>query len=113
MAAKLEDAPAREYASTLIKLADRTCTTLAPPSRDTLCCGGLAVAEYLLSHDLRSEAGRLLAGTIGRRRTLGGYVFVHDDMRMVSEPDLFDGLSGVGYTLLRYADPTTCGLFAL
>ena len=112
VAAKLEDATAREYASTLLRLADRACMTLALPSRDTLCCGGLAVAEYLLSHNLRTEAGRLLAGTIGRRRALGGYVFVHDGMRMVSEPDLFDGLSGVGYTLLRYADPTTSGLFS-
>ena len=111
IAIRLEDASVRELASTLLELADSACLALAPPSRDTLCCGGLAVAEYMLSRNLREEAGRLIAGTVGRRRSLGGYVFVRDGMRMVSEPDLFNGLSGVGYTLLRYADPKTCGLF--
>jgi lantibiotic modifying enzyme len=111
LAIRLEDASVRELASTLLELADSASLALAPPSRDTLCCGGLAVAEYMLSRNLREETGRLIAGTVGRRRTLGGYVFVRDGMRMVSEPDLFNGLSGVGYTLLRYADPKTSGLF--
>lgn len=110
-AARLEDESVRELAHTLLGLADQTCLALAPPSRDTLCCGGLAVAEYFLLRNLHSEAGKLIAGTVGRRRSLGGYTFVRDGMRMVSEPDLFNGLSGVGYTLLRYADPKTCGLF--
>lgn len=113
MAARLDNVAVRELAHALLELSDRACLELAPPSRDTLCCGGLAVAEYLLTRGLRAEAGGIIAGTVGRRRSLGGYVFTHDGMRMTDEPDLFDGLSGVGYALLRYADPNTCSLFAL
>lgn len=76
---------------------------------DNLCCGNAGRAEFCLEAAARGEgldgtARQLLGGTLERRRATGGYSFVTETVA-VTEPTLFHGLAGVGYTALRVADP--------
>lgn len=84
-----------------------------PGSPDHLCCGGLGRADLLL------EAGRLLsrpdwiqaaqalgAATVAGARARGGYRLWAGEVKLPL-PGLFRGLAGVGYGLLRLAQPAT------
>ena len=98
-------------ASELLERADEACRTLPPNHRDTLCCGNGSLVDYLVSAGRTHDAGRLLAGMGTRRRLLGHYVYLPKGMRLIDEPDLLHGLAGIGYELLRYADPALPGVF--
>lgn len=78
---------------------------------DTLCCGSLGNIELLneagkaLSQpELRQEAARRLAAITADAETRGDFLWSVGDRRF--SLGLFRGLAGVGYTLLRQADPT-------
>ena len=105
------DGQERALAGELLARADHACSTLPLNHRDTLCCGNGSLVEYLLTRGGSNEAGRVLAGMVARMREVGQYVFVHRGVRLSDEPDFLNGLAGVGYELLRFADPALPGVF--
>ncbi|MBQ9057852.1 MAG: hypothetical protein IJ125_01560, partial [Atopobiaceae bacterium] len=105
------DGQERALADELLARADHACSTLPLNHRDTLCCGNGSLVEYLLTRGGSNEAGRVLAGMVARMREVGQYVFVHRGVRLSDEPDLLNGLAGVGHELLRFADPALPGVF--
>ena len=83
-----------------------------PGARDHLCCGYAGRIDFLLhaarklnEPELAAEAGRQMSYIVSRSRAGGKYVFTVDETKTVFTPGLFTGLSGVGYTALRMADP--------
>jgi lantibiotic modifying enzyme len=105
----LLDAAARED----LDLALAT-TAEAPPGRfDHLCCGRLGRAEVLLAAGRRLgraslvEAGLALAEAVAERVLASGRLGARTagfEWR-VTLPGFFEGLSGIGYALLRFAAP--------
>lgn len=86
--------------------ARRCCLTSRPIYRDHLCCGNSAALDFLLSlPDCREHAGRLLAFMKSRKDRGGRYHCLPENYRQVPCPDLFFGTAGIGYELLRYAQP--------
>lgn len=72
---------------------------------DHLCCGNAAVAEYHLTMGDREAAGRVLGALYGRRLREGEYRDAHSATSGQVSASLFDGISGIGYEMLRYARP--------
>jgi type 2 lantibiotic biosynthesis protein LanM len=79
---------------------------------DHICCGNAGRAMIALDAglalgrpDLVEQAGRRLAATVGRARRRGGYVFAREYPGVLAFPGLFQGVAGVGYSLLRSALP--------
>ncbi|WP_122498812.1 type 2 lanthipeptide synthetase LanM, partial [Mycobacterium attenuatum] len=77
--------------------------------RDTLCCGTLGSVEFLSEagtllgrDDLRDLAARRVAGVISAAATRGDYRWSGGTRRF--NPGMFQGLAGVGYTILRRID---------
>lgn len=86
--------------------ARRCCLTSRPIYRDHLCCGNSAALDFLLSlPDCREHAGRLLAFMKSRKDRGGRYHCLPENYRQVPCPDLFFGTAGIGYEMLRYAQP--------
>ena len=75
------------------------------PYRDHLCCGCAAVVEAELCAGRPGRAGRILAGTVGRKELVGHYQTTHPGFRHHDRLTLFYGLAGIGYEMLRYARP--------
>jgi type 2 lantibiotic biosynthesis protein LanM len=80
--------------------------------KDGLCCGNLGRVDLLLAAaalgdggDLDGEAVRCAAQVVERARRSGGYRFSGVPGRDFFDPSFFQGLSGVGYQLLRVAHP--------
>ena len=92
-------------AQAVARLVRQSVDTLPLNPFDHLCCGNSAVAEYYLSVGNHEAAGRVL-GTIAEHRS-------HEGERQgplsnvsgKSVATLFNGISGIGYELLRYAYP--------
>jgi lantibiotic modifying enzyme len=83
-----------------------------PLELDHLCCGAmglidaLLVAARLLSRSsLRTKAHELAAYTVMRARQEQGYRLPAGLSQKVHSPGFFQGLAGIGYTLLRLAEP--------
>lgn len=94
--------------------------TLAQPfsSRDHLCCGNLGRADVLLqaaevldrpAPSYRTEAGALAQRVVERAEEVGGFALDRVQLAgapvSIVDPTLFRGLAGVGYGLLRLAEP--------
>ncbi len=83
-------------------------------SFDQLCCGTagrvelLTMAAQALNRPDLLATARVWAGQMIKRagENDGHYRFLADTSIEVSAPSLFQGLAGVGYTLLRTAEPT-------
>jgi type 2 lantibiotic biosynthesis protein LanM len=79
---------------------------------DHLCCGNFGRIELLLSAGCMLQRPRLIAEA-RRRATVrvqnaqrnGGYRVMHRLPRWIRNPGFFQGLSGIGYQLLRLARP--------
>jgi type 2 lantibiotic biosynthesis protein LanM len=76
---------------------------------DHLCCGNLGRADIVLTAGLRlgraelvEASGSIVAGVVTRARQSGGYGLGNDPEYSLN---LFQGLSGVGYALLRQVFP--------
>ncbi len=89
-------------------------TTLAsPPSEvDHLCCGNLGRIDFLLEASLRVERPDLLdearrrAAEIVRRAVHAGRFCLHAQAPGVTDsPSFFQGTAGIGYALMRLAEP--------
>lgn len=77
---------------------------------DNLCCGTAGQVEFCLEAAARGEgadgvARELVGGMLRRREQTGGYSLVPETVA-VTEPTMFHGLSGIGYSMLRVVDPT-------
>ena len=81
---------------------------------DHLCCGNFGRADILLEASVRLDRPELLAKAhehaswaVRRARNLGGYYYSPALPPGVPYYGLFSGLAGVGYGLLRLADPAS------
>lgn len=81
--------------------------------KDFLCCGNSAVIEFLLTAgctlgrpELVSEARTRMALMMERRESSGHYNCLNQGVSHVFSPGLFYGISGIGYEMLRLADPS-------
>ncbi len=79
---------------------------------DHLCCGDLGLSDVLLTSalsrdraDLRSAALERGAQVVNRAREAGRYRLFSGIKDTVFNPGLFQGVTGVGYQLLRLARP--------
>lgn len=73
--------------------------------RDHLCCGNAAVVEYYLSVGNQEEAGKLLSAMQKRCEESGNYRYMGNQFHNSVTASLFYGASGIGYEMLRYAEP--------
>jgi lantibiotic modifying enzyme len=106
---ELLDAAAREDLTIAIET-----TATAPPGRfDHLCCGRLGRADILLTAGRRlrnqslEHAGHALAAPVAERVLALGRLGARTagfEWR-VTLPGFFEGLAGIGYTLLRFTAP--------
>ncbi|MEO8189605.1 MAG: type 2 lanthipeptide synthetase LanM family protein [Acidobacteriota bacterium] len=81
-------------------------------STDHLCCGNAGIAEILLAAgeiaacgDWRRAGRRRLGGLLHAAIPRGSFRLENEQSEGLSDPGFFRGLSGLGYTLLRYAVP--------
>lgn len=79
---------------------------------DHLCCGNLGRMETLLTAaqvldraDLNATIKAQLANLLHRARQTGGFYLFPDLPKSVFNPGFFQGVSGIGYALLRIARP--------
>ena len=86
-----------------VKRAINACLVRPPLFRDHLCCGNSAVVDLLLETGRSDclEAAAVLMGTAAHR----GWRLLPPHVRRSFCPDLWYGVAGVGYELLRLADP--------
>jgi len=98
-----------------IEVAMRTTIELRGDEWDHLCCGGLGRADALLTVGTRLgsrvlvEAAHTVANTAMRRAAENGHFNIPStpfEHRIVA-PGFFQGVSGIGYQLLRLSDPQT------
>ncbi|MDI1431417.1 type 2 lanthipeptide synthetase LanM family protein [Polyangium sorediatum] len=95
-----------------IDVALRTVKTFDLHSADHLCCGNfgrvelfLVAARRLGQPTLQEHAGRLAGELVERAAARGGFSLFPPFRREVPSPGFFQGMSGIGYTLLRLHDP--------
>jgi lantibiotic modifying enzyme len=91
-----------------------TTRRLAFEELDHLCCGNCGRAEVLeyaarrLDEPAYHEDGRvLLEQVLARAKERGGFFMVRPKGEPAFEPSLLRGISGIGLSLLRWADPET------
>lgn len=96
-----------------IQVALNTTEQLGLTGIDHLCCGNFGRMELLLkasqilgSGELAQKAQQWATWSVNRMRETGNYHFSPDIPRDVYQPALFTGTSGIGYALLRLANPT-------
>ncbi len=88
-----------------------SCTCATPPSTlDNLCCGEFGRVDFLLTAGLRLGRPDLVAlardrarASLGAAAARGSFAWAGGDDSM--NPGLFSGIAGIGYALLRLADP--------
>lgn len=78
---------------------------------DQLYSGNASRANFLITAsakfpDTKDAAVRLMRRAAARAKAHGGYVCYGNHPRSVTGPGFFQGLSGIGYTMLRLADPS-------
>jgi len=95
-----------------IEIAVQTTQQIGVNGLDHLCCGTCGRAELLFTAALRLERPQLIAQAAdwiaqisARAAKRGGFLLDPSLPRWVSHPELFQGTSGIGYTLLRQAYP--------
>jgi len=73
--------------------------------KDGLCCGNLGRADLLLAAGRADRAAHLASRVVERSRQSGGYKLSGQSGRGFFDPSFFQGISGIGYQLLRIAHP--------
>jgi len=80
--------------------------------KDGLCCGNLGRADLLLAAaalpargELHDHAVNLASSVVARARQFGGYRLSGQPHQDFFDPSFFQGLSGIGYELLRIGHP--------
>lgn len=87
------------------ELASQSVNRLPLNYRDHLCCGNSAVVEYYLSVGKQEEAGKILSAMQKRCEQDGNYRYMAYQFNNSLTASLFYGASGIGYEMLRYAEP--------
>lgn len=97
---------------TNISEAVKTCRMNPVNGRDHLCCGSLGLADILLyagirtgNEDLKTEASLRVQKVLERAERKGRYTLFAGQEDDVFNPGFFQGLSGIGYEMLRFAFP--------
>ncbi|MDP9122890.1 MAG: type 2 lantipeptide synthetase LanM, partial [Acidobacteriota bacterium] len=87
---------------------------LAAGEADDLCCGHSGRIDTLLQAHLLLDNPALLEGALAlmrrvseRAQRAGGYSLSAARGADIFAPSLFQGIAGLGYTLLRLAEPRT------
>ena len=95
-----------------IEMALQTTQQIGAIGPDHLCCGTCGRAEFLLTAarrldrpELADVAMRAVGQMLTRAEQRGVFVFDSVLPRWVARPQLFHGTAGIGYTLLRLAQP--------
>lgn len=73
--------------------------------KDGLCCGTMARAELRLSAGDPAAARAIAGAVLDSADRRGGYALAGSSGPDLFDPSFFQGLSGIGYQLLRLADP--------
>jgi lantibiotic modifying enzyme len=83
---------------------------------DSLCCGNSGRLDFLIElsvklhkPDLLNEANRILHWMINRNDVLGYFNIEGVNAKTISNPSLFQGLSGIGYEMVRCLSPEKIG----
>ena len=103
----MEEGRGDARAQTLARMVRQSVDTLPLMPFDHLCCGNSAVAEYYLSTGDHEAASRVLGTIIGHGLHEGKRRDPLSNVSCNSTATLFNGVSGIGYELLRYAYPDT------
>lgn len=95
-----------------IEMALRTTQQMGGSGLDHLCCGTRGRAELLFTAARRLERPELITQATAwikqicaRAAKRGGFFLDPSLPRWALHPELFQGTSGIGYTLLRQANP--------
>ena len=87
---------------------------------DHLCCGHFGRVEFLMvaaarlkRPELLERAGRLAATRVTEARRCHGYALYANQPASAASPAFFRGIAGIGWELLRLADPGTLPSVAL
>ncbi len=109
VAAMAADLP--DDAASVRQLAHRLAQAPGSPL-DQICCGAFGVVDSLVEASARLSDATLLcaartlaAKVVDRARDDGGYALLAGVGRGYRGPSLFQGMAGIGYGLLRIADP--------
>lgn len=90
---------------TLTDCVCKSVDTLPLNHTDHLCCGNAAIVEYYLSTGNTAAAGGVLATMYAHRQRFGSYRDPSGRANRSITASLFNGMSGIGYEMLRYAYP--------
>ncbi|HJQ27219.1 MAG TPA: type 2 lanthipeptide synthetase LanM family protein [Blastocatellia bacterium] len=88
-----------------IQAALRKVSLSAVSEKDGLCCGNLGRADLLLAASCADRAATLASAVVERSRQSGGYKLSGQSGQDFFDPSFFQGISGIGYQLLRIAHP--------
>lgn len=95
-----------------IEIALQTTQQIGVSGLDHLCCGTCGRAELLLTAaqrlerpELTTQATHWIEQISTRAAQRGGFILDPSHPRWTPHPELFQGTSGIGYTLLRQANP--------
>jgi lantibiotic modifying enzyme len=87
-----------------------------PDYGDSLCCGNSGRLDFLIEAsvklhkpELLNEANRIMHWMINRKDATGHYNIKGVNAETISNPSLFQGLSGIGYEMLRCLSPEKIG----
>lgn len=79
---------------------------------DHLCCGNMGRIHFLIEAskllnrpELLKEARKMLWWLIQRQKQNAHYLITGGDSKFISNPSFFQGLSGIGYEILRSINP--------
>lgn len=83
---------------------------------DSLCCGNSGRLDFLIEASVKlnkpelfHEANRIMSWMIDRKDASGHFNIEGVDSKSISNPSLFQGLSGIGYEMIRCLAPEKTG----
>ena len=74
-------------------------------AKDGLCCGNMSRVELMLAADRPAEASAIAGRILARAEQRGQFALSGTAATDFFDPSFFQGLSGIGYQLLRLAHP--------
>ncbi|MDD4565947.1 MAG: type 2 lanthipeptide synthetase LanM [Eubacteriales bacterium] len=87
-----------------------------PDYGDSLCCGNSGRLDFMIEAsvklhkpELLKEANRIMHWMINRKDATGHFNIEGANAETISNPSLFQGLSGIGYEMLRCLSPEKIG----
>ncbi|KOA20066.1 lanthionine synthetase C-like protein [Clostridium homopropionicum DSM 5847] len=108
----LPDYKERESSLETIKLVLSTLSNKSLELEDHLCCGKLGRVEFLLqasfatcNPSISDKALEILQNIINSKNEKGYYEILGKNKTMLWNPSFFQGISGIGYMMLRTARP--------